>query len=202
MDIFVNTDPYDPPPDAATVNDVINAVQVGDDDRLIVALRLDGSEVAQDALARTLATSIAAAGRLEIDVDSARRLASQTLGEAANVLEETRDQYVRIAELLAAGKTDDAMALLNECFAIWNTAEQSLRQSSQVAGIDLNAAGTLPEPPAAMIERFGDVLKRVQESLTARDFVAVADLVEYDMADITDSWQCMLVALQQQLLAH
>jgi len=202
MDVFVNTEPFDPPPDAATVNDVVNAAQGGDNDRLIIALRLDGIDIAQDDLAQTLATSIASAGRLDIELASARQLATQTLGEAANVLEQTREQYVRIAELLAAGKTDDALALLNECFAIWNTAEQSLRQSSQVARIDLNAAGALPEPPAAMIERLSAILKRVQDGLTGRDFVAVADLVEYDMADVTDTWQRTLVALQQQLLSR
>jgi len=200
MDVRVNDEPFAPSA-AVTIDDLVTAIQGDDGDRLIVAIRLDGREVPRDELAEVLAMSTASPGRLEIEVESAKGLAAQTLGEAAKALEGTRQRYARIAELLACDKTDDAMALMNECFAVWNTAEQSLRQSAQAARIDLTAAGGLAEPPAAMVDRFTKLLKQIQQYLAARDFVAVADLIEYDLADITDDWRCTLVGLQQQLLA-
>jgi hypothetical protein len=198
MNIYANNHAFIPP-DGATVADAIDALQSADPDRLIVAIRLDGAEIGQADLVDVLKLPLAEPGRLDIEYDSTRKLTAQALGEAALMLEPARDGYVAIATDLARGRTAEAMDRLNACFGLWNTVEQALRQS-RAGGVDLDAPLGASPAPAACIDRLGTVLRAIQEALARRDFVDVADLVEYDLLDVTDAWQAMLVAAQRRLL--
>ncbi|MFW6146670.1 MAG: hypothetical protein ACOC7R_04990 [Planctomycetota bacterium] len=198
MDIYANNHPF-VPSDGATVADAIDALQTADPDRLIVAIRLDGAEVGEADLVDVLKLDLTEPGRLEIEYDSTRKLTAQALGEAALMLEPARDDYVAIATDLACGRTGEAMERLNTCFGLWNTVEQALRQSRN-GGVDLDAPLGGAPAPTACIEQLGGTLRAIQEALGRRDFVDVADLVEYDLLAVTDTWQTMLVAAQKTLL--
>ncbi len=198
MDIYANNHPF-VPPDGLTVADAIDALQRADPDRLIVAIRLDGAEVGEAELVDVLKLDLAEPGRLDIEIESTRKLTAQALGEAALMLEPAREDYVAIATDLACGRTAEAMERLNGCFGLWNTVEQALRQSRS-GGVDLDAPLDTAPAPAACIEQLGGVLRAIQEALNRRDFVDVADLVEGDLLAVTDTWQGMLVAAQRRLL--
>ncbi|NLF29478.1 MAG: hypothetical protein GX591_01170 [Planctomycetes bacterium] len=198
MDIYANNRPF-VAAGGLTVADAIDALQSADPDRLIVALRLDGAEVGQADLEDVLKLPLAEPGRLDVEYDSAGKLTAQALGEAALMLEPARDDYVAIATLLACGRTGEAMERLNDCFGLWNTVEQALRQS-RAGGVDFDAPLAHAERPSACIERLGAVLRAIHEALGRRDFVEVADLVEADLLAVTDAWQAMLVAAQRRLL--
>ena len=198
MNIYANNQAF-VPPDGVTVADAIDAMQTADPDRLIVAIRLDGAEVGEADLVDVLKLPLAEPGRLDIEYDSTRKLTAQALGEAALMLEPARDDYVVIATHLACGRTGEAMERLNDCFSLWNTVEQALRQS-RAGGVDLDAPLPDATAPAVCIEQLGKVLRAIQEALGRHDFVDVADLVEYDLLNVTDTWQAMLVAAQRTLL--
>ncbi len=201
MDVYVNNAPF--AGDRATegtLGQLIEQLTAEDSDRLIVELRLNDQVIGDDRLQEVLALPLADTGRVDLEIDSARSLSAQALGHAANMLEANRAHYVTIAEQIAMGNSSAAMELLNECFTVWNTAEQSLARASQAIGLDLNAAVGEAPPPAEMIEALRVQLDEIRKSLEARDFVAIADQVEYDMADVTDGWQRTLVSVQQSLL--
>lgn len=182
----------------ATVNDVLVRLREEDEDRMVVALRLDGRDVGQDEIDSVLAMPLTHPGRLELERDSVLLLGASALGQAADALEQTREHHTAIAERLAGGKNAEAMDRLKACFAAWDAAEKVLRQTAPLTGVDLAAGGT--DGPAAMVNTLRDHLGHVQAALKIRDFVAVSDLIEYEMPKITDVWQCTLVGLQQRLL--
>lgn len=180
-----------------TVGDLLARLRGPDGDRIVVALRFDGQAVEGLAVDQLRAASLAEPGRLELQTDSARRLAARALGEVAEMLGQTHEHHVAIAELLAAGKQAKAMELLTACFTVWNSAEQSLTQASRLVGLRLDGADT---SAGEMIDRLRSGLGEIKHALEIRDFVAVADLVEYEMPPVTAGWQKMLAALQQSLL--
>jgi hypothetical protein len=106
-----------------------------------------------------------------------------------------------VGELVAAGQNAKAMELLTGCFAAWNGAEQALRQAGKLVGLELDRPLAAGGNPAEWIGKLGEYLRQIKQQLEIRDFLAVGDLVEYDMPAITDGWQRMLNSLQQSLLA-
>jgi hypothetical protein len=200
VDVFVDNDPLlDPPSEAATLGDLLAAMRARDPGRLVVSIRLDGKVIADEQLDSAKALPLSTACKLELETDSIHLLAADALGQAADAMEQIRPHHVRVAELIAAGKNAEAMALLSECLACWNSAEETLRQTWELVGKDLHPAAP-GETPEDLVQHVGDLLRRIQERLQARDFVAVADLVEHEMPPAADRWQRMLVGIQQQLL--
>ncbi len=202
MDVYLDEQLLPPAAGAETVGDLLARLRRDDPDRLVVAIHLNGREIIGQGIDSLRQTPLNAPGRLEMQSSSARSLAAAALGQAAETLEQSRCCHTRVAELIAAGKSAKAMDELNECFTAWNAVEQSLRQSAGLTGIDLDAPAAGGEPPARRIAELRDCLASIGEGLKARDHVAVADLIEYDMAEVTDAWQQMLLGLQDALLAE
>lgn len=202
MEILVDNEPLtDPAQCAGTVADLLERLRADDPDRLVVQLLLDGREVAADDLDRVRRVRLDGAGRLEVKTASARHLAADTLGQAADALSRARGQYEAIADALAAGKSPEAMERLGECLGTWGAAEQALRHALRVARLSPVAADGGAEDPDRLIADFQALLGRVQGALKIRDYVAVGDLVAYEMPEITDQWHDLLVGLQDRLAA-
>lgn len=202
MDVFLDGKPLNRPAlQARTVSQLLSEIRAADGDRLVVVMRLDGQEVTGEAIEQLRIAPLDGPGRLELETESARLLAARTLGEVANMLEDTRPSHAAIAELLAGGKTPKAMELLTSCLTVWNAADQSLQNASRLVGLDLDAPAG-PGRPAEMIGQLREHLQLIKHGLEIRDFVAISDLVEHDMPQITDLWQRMLVGLQEHLLAQ
>ncbi|NQU76156.1 MAG: hypothetical protein HQ546_07585 [Planctomycetes bacterium] len=184
-----------------TVGGLLDWIRRGDADRFVVAVRIDGREVADGELEAVLALPLDGCGRLDVETTSARILAASALAQAADVLEEAREHHSAVGELLASSKQVEAMDRLTACFDAWNSAEQALRQASRVAGLNLDADEG-PSSPGVLIEKLRGCLNEIQQGLKIRDYVAVADLVEYEMLPVIDDWQAMLVGFQQKLLGQ
>jgi len=202
MDVYLDDELLAPVGGAETVGDLLARLRRDAPGRLVVAIALNGREITGQAIDSLRQTPLNAPGRLEMQSASTGELAAAALGQAAETLEGSRRCHIRVAELIAAGKSAKAMDELNACFSAWDAVEQSLRQSAELTGLDLDAPAGDGEPPARRIAQLRDHLAGIAEGLKARDFVAVADLIEYDMAEITDAWQGMLLALQDALLAE
>lgn len=201
MDVFLDGKPLDRPAlQGQTVSQLLSEIRAADGDRLVVVMRLDGQEVTGEAIEQLRLAPLDGPGRLELQTESARLLAARTLGEVANMLEDTRPSHAAIAELLAGGNTPKAMELLTSCLTVWNAADQSLQNASRL--VDLNLDAPVAGGPAEMIGQLREHLHRIKHGLEIRDFVAISDLVEHDMPQITDLWQRMLVGLQEHLLAQ
>ena len=200
MEVSVDSEPLTGAAlDAETVGELVARIRNADDDRLVVAMRMDGREVDDDAVEELLATPLSAPGQLDMETASVHAIGAEALGQAANVLEETHRHHTTIAELLAGGKNAEAMELLNCCFAAWDVAKQALGQASHLIP-DLDAADQGEQGPARLTEHLRDHLLRIRESMKIRDFVAVSDLIQYEMPAVADNWQRALVGLQHALL--
>jgi hypothetical protein len=201
MDVYLNDQPVtDPIAPEATVNDVLTAVREANPAMLIARLRRDGVEVAPERLEAVLAERMGAPGRLDVELEGPMALGARLAGEVAELLEQSRQRRVEIAEAVAAGKQARAMERLTETFNAWNTAEQALQKIAQLVGLDLDHPVAEGVVPAELIEQLRDHLRQVKQALQIRDYVAVADLVEHRQAPIIDGWQQMLVSLQQKML--
>ena len=184
---------------ARTVADLLAALRSADADRLVVAIRFNGEAPAGAAMEALRGAELAQAGTLELETESARQLAGRTLAEVSALLEQTRGHHSAVGELLAGGRTVKAMELLTASFSVWNAAEDSLQKASRLVGLDLDRADQGRHSPARMIRDLRDHLQRLKQGLQSRDFVAVGDLVEYEMPPLTEGWQQMLAQLQETL---
>lgn len=204
MDVYLNGNQLDlAPATNANVEVLLALLRRELPDQLVVSVVLDGTRVEDDRLEEVRAMSLARPGRLELEAVAVRTLVSEALGQAADMLEQTRDAHDTIAELLAQGRNGPAMEQLNQLFAAWNAAETALLQAAQLAGVDLETPAAEGDPtPAEHVETLRQMLGRLRGLLEKQDLVAVADLVEYELPDNTDHWQVMLVRLQDALLAE
>ncbi len=193
MDIYIDDMPLAAPPSVRCAGELLTELRRRESDRLVVAIHLDGQEVPAEGLAALRHRPLDGPGRLDLTTESIRDLTARTLGQVIELLDQGRPHHQAIAELLAAGLTARAMERLTACFNIWDAAESALTRIAQLTGLDLDQP-----TPARHIEALRTHLSALRSALEARDFVAVADLVEAEMPALTDAWQDLLTALADQ----
>jgi len=153
--------------------------------RVIVEVLCDGEPAepddltSPDALARPMLAS-------EVALISAepRELVATTFDDAAAALQDLRDTQRDLATRIHRGEAAEATAALGEVFEVWEAARQALEQGAAMAAIDLTRDGAFASLAVDLTDRLREVVRAVEH----RDWSALADELEYDLAEQADRW--------------
>ncbi len=186
--------------DGLTLGDALDLVQSDHcaPRQIVVGVRCNGDVVAADDMADALQKPITNFDRIEVLTSTKEALVIDVMTQAANTLDDSETESRRVADLLTEGKTVEARQNLGECLRAWQHIHDAVAKSIGMLGLDSEAITVRDETLLSAISRPRDVLLQVRDALLAGDDVLLADILQYEFADVTDTWHAIIARLRQE----
>lgn len=166
--------------------------------RILVGFRCDGAEVAGAAMASTLSRPAGSFGLLEVFTSTREDLVADAMNQASASLEETEDVTLNVAELLMEGKAGEGIARLGDCLLIWQQIHDAVVKSLELLRLNPEQVTVRDESMAAAMEKPKDVLLQIKVALRANDHAQLADILQFEFAEVTDMWHTMIARIRQE----
>ena len=162
--------------------------------RFIVEVRLDGESLDEEALIAAQDTTIKAEEVQLITADPIE-LAHQTLAAAQGALDAARLNQEQAAELLQADDTKAAMAEVRSAITTWQQVQQTVLVVTQMLEVSLEDLTVGDQTGVDIAQQLVGQLEQVREHLESADWLGLADMLAYDLAEATGTWTQLLEAL-------
>lgn len=163
--------------------------------RIVIDAQLDQRPIADEILASppTLPTD----GELACLTADPGELVHDALMGVAELLLETKADHRAAAELLSAGKLEDALTRLPAALRTWETVRQSVGDAAAILGLS-------PESPplAGPVGELAGGLAEVKRCFSAKDWAGLSDAVGEDLILQADRWRVMVLDLAEHARAN
>jgi hypothetical protein len=93
------------------------------------------------------------------------------------------------------------MEKLGFCLTTWQHAQESVLKTAQLLRLDLDAVSVGDESLPAVLSSFTDQLRAIKQALEDRDYVALGDVLLYEMTETTPRWLGAIEALRLAIQA-
>jgi tRNA nucleotidyltransferase/poly(A) polymerase len=177
----------------STVGQVLCHVHKGR--RLVVSLLIDGEEPDLNRMA-AVRQSLVKGRTLFIETADPTQLAGQLLADVSQWMVEAERLRVETAELLQRNEPPAALEKLRGCLTLWQHAQDAVGKVAQLLRVDLGSVQAGDGTIQSLLERFAEQLRQVKAALEQRDFVALSDVLLYEMAENGQRWEQALEALR------
>lgn len=166
--------------------------------RIVVGFRCDGSEVTAAAMAATLSRPAGSFELLEVFTSTRENLVADAMNQASASLEEAEGITQNVAELLMEGKASEGLAPLGECMRMWQQIHDAVVKSLELLRLNSEQLTVRDGPLLTALERPKEVLLQIKGALQTQDHVLLADILQYEFADVTDLWHTMIARIRQE----
>lgn len=166
--------------------------QFGDADRIIVGVKCDGVHLLDQQLQDALVQPIGRFRCIEVMTSRPKELAVGALREASKALADVDGQRVELASLFSSGRTTDGMESLSRMLGVWQQVHDVVIKSLHVADIDADACRIDGAPINECLDEPRRQLVLIRDALGARDYVQLADVLEYEFGEAVQSWQRLI----------
>lgn len=176
--------------------DVAEAIEIGrafvsSRQRVIIEVKLDGRMLSGEELEQSLV--ISQVQECQFVTADPRELVEVSLLDAAAAIENNRARQLSAAELLQAGKLDEAMNELADVVEVWNAVCQVAEQGPALAGLDpMGVEIRLEDGSRGRLEGYvrelSSTLSELKGALGLQDWSAAADLLMADMDQHGEKW--------------
>lgn len=166
--------------------------------KMVIGLRCDGEDVRSDAMAATLCKPACAFERLDVFTDTKGMLVVEAMTQAAASLDQTEAGCRRVAELLTEGKTAEGIETLGECVGAWQQIHEAVSKSIQMLELDVENTTVNDQRLVDMISRPKEALLQIKEALQSKDHVLLADVLQYELNDVTGQWHEIIAELRER----
>ena len=183
-----------------TLEDAVREIQanVHQTGRMVIGIKCDGRVVDSVDMIETLKKPAPTINRLDVLTGTKEALVTDAMDQAATSLDETESASQRIAELLIEGKTNDAVKDLGDCLRIWQQIHEAIAKSIELLGVDADELMVRDDTLLEAICRPKDVLLQIRDALQAKDHVLLADILQYEFGDVTNTWHAIIARIRQQ----
>lgn len=168
------------------------------DDQLVVGVHCNGQDVPAQEMAATLKKPANSFSSLTILTGTRSSLVSSAMNEAATCLTSTEDACRQTATLLTEGKTAEAAQTLGECLRIWQQVHEAIGKSIEMLQLDPVQVHVDDSPLSELIGKPKGVLLQMKTALQSQDFVLLADILEYEITEVTQNWSSIVKALRER----
>jgi hypothetical protein len=170
----------------STVGEVLHHLQR--DNRLVIKLLIDGEQPNLSIMGQIRAKPLNG-HTLFIETAAPQEIALDVLTEVDAELERADDLKAEVIEFLQRNEPAPAMQRLSGCFTVWNAASESLEKTTQLLRIDVEAIRLDTCTLQESLVQFAEQLRQIKTALESRDFVSLADVLEYEMTQTTERWR-------------
>jgi hypothetical protein len=182
-----------------TIGQVLSHVQQSN--RLVVNLLIDGKAPDMSGLS-SLRRSPLFGHTVYIETAEPREIALNVLAEVEEQLDQNERRRTEAVDLLQQNKPEKSLEKLGGWFHTWHAAQESVSKVSQLLRIDLNTLRANGQPVAAVLEQFAAKLREIKSALENRDFVALNDVLSYEMTGTENNWRELLAAIRGVIDCH
>lgn len=197
MQIYVDDAPLESTVDAATLGEAIECARkrANEDDRVIVSVVCDGTELQNDVLDARRPDPAEAFGRVEFRTSRPKDVVADAMQNALAVLEDTDQDRGQVVEWIAQGDMQRVNDTLGDCFQSWGQVHIAICQAMRLLGLDPETVEVGGQPIHQSLSLVADQLKQIKEVILAEDFVLLGDLLEYEFGEATDRWRAAIQAI-------
>jgi hypothetical protein len=149
-------------------------------------------------MASTLSRPAGSFELLEVFTSTREDLVAEAMNQASASLEETESVTQNVAELLMEGKAGEGIERLGECLRIWQQIHDAVVKSLELLRLNPEQLTVRDEPLLTALERPKDVLLQIKAALQAQDHVLLADILQFEFAEVTDMWHTMIARIRQE----
>lgn len=186
MSVTIDSHPFiDETMGLKTVGQVLSHVQRTN--RLVVNVLIDGREPNLDQFDEVKQAPLSG-HTLFIETADPREMALDVLDEVEVNLGEADALREAAAELLQRNQCAAAMEKLSFCFTAWQHAQESVLKTAQLLKLNLAEIRVSAQSLTEMLLGFTQQLRAVRDSLENRDFVALGDVLLYEMTESAKKW--------------
>lgn len=183
----------------ATLQGLIEQVRAAHDNRLIVSVALNGTQLSDDNLTEQLARAVPEDVQIDLESGDAQQLVSDALHGLALQFAELGPQQPAIADRISAGEAAEGVQDVGACVGLWNTCHRVLTQCSGLLNQDLREFVHDGRPVQAWFEDVVGKLTEIRQALEAHDLVLLSDLVRYELPALCQVWEGLLNSLGDQV---
>lgn len=144
-------------------------------------------------------------GEIHVTVESRNTFASRGLREMATELTHAGQYRAQMVDYIADGNSTEAMTILGDYMQTWHTTQQALNSVCRLMDTDpsslqiFNSNSPKKQKPVAdYINLLSEQLNKVKSALDAKDMVLLGDILEYEIEEVSDSWQNLLLQLAEK----
>ena len=162
--------------------------------QIITAVSLDGVALEGDALTQTRPQLVA--GRvISLGTTSRKELSLSMLGKLYAMVQWLAPQHKEVAALLEKGEQAPAFAKLGKIFAGWQQIQNAFGGLAKLNDIVPSELPVRALTGDAILNEFCRQLAEMQTALQNRDFVLLADILQYEMDGATANWVSLLESI-------
>jgi hypothetical protein len=207
MQVFIDGQQFSQTIDeAATLESNVQSIREQlDQRRMIVEIVCDGIDLVDGDLQEGLAQPAKKYKRVDIKTGTPEELVTLALSQGQCILTESESLRSTAVEKLSAGKVEEAMTALGECIAKWRSVHDALDKSIQMLDIDATSHTIGDRPLTEVILEPQNLLEEIKSTLLNKDFVQLADILEYEFETVINNWQSILKSVSdiaETRLAH
>ncbi len=183
-----------------TLGDAIRHVQSGltAPHKIVAGILCDGETIAADDMIESLQKPLTEISRVDVITSTKEDLVIDVMTNASTSLEESETASQCVAQLLTEGKSAAAREALADCLRTWQQIHDAVAKSLSILGLDPETIMIRDEPLIDAIGKPREVLLQVKDALVAGDEVLLADILQYEFADVTQTWHSIIARLRRQ----
>jgi len=161
----------------------------GPDRTVVTAVRFRGVDQPSFREPEFLIQDLQASAPIEVETCQARVLLDEAIEACLNGLGPLSLAAQQTADAFRSHDIGDAHTRLTDLVATL----QALTKLMTAVGLgDLTPRPERPGADAALLDQMGQILESLIEAATNQDWISVADILEYDLADLLPQWRDVL----------
>jgi hypothetical protein len=170
------------------------AAQAHQNGRIVVEVFVDGRQASESMIDEPSDEPTTSEIRL-ISLDP-RELVHQTLLDCIEALSAANAEQLRCAELVQAGKVEQALEPLSQAIGTWQAVRDALERSTAlVLGKETGESPDL----STLLDGLAQRLEEIRSALAREDWSALADVLAYDMPEQVQKWSTALADLAARI---
>jgi hypothetical protein len=192
--ISVNGRPFQPASTPLTWGHVLEQIdhRIGSDGLIVTDVHLDGIDEPGFRDPAATGRPLSELAVVEVTTGSPVSLLARCLDEASASLDALGHEAVRLSGAFRAMQIDDGRRGLVEMADGLASLVGIVRASSVVLEVDLETLTCATRPASALVDELARQIEGVLAAQDAGDWITVADILEYDVEPVLQSWQAML----------
>ncbi len=185
----------------ATVDELLEEVRAvnGENHRAIVGLVCDGMDAFGEALTATLSRSAADFARIDVETGRLADLVGETLDGILGALEEVDTARVNVVDLFGESKQREAMTRLSDCVRQWNQINMAVIRCMGLIPVSEMLSKEEQHNITHTFESVRDAMSNTKTAIESQDFVSLADILEYEIPDVSRKWRSVIDSLKSCL---
>lgn len=159
--------------------------------RVVTQVRLDEQILEGPALHAARRNPLASS-TLALTTADRKELSLTTLGKLAALIQWLAPQHQQIASALERGEISAGLQRLQGVISAWQQIQSAYANLAKLLLLDLSELPVREITGEAALQDFCHQLGEIQTALQNRDFVLLADILQYEMDGARETWMALL----------